>query len=79
MRGLSGEEGLRGRAEESEEGAEAGVCEDGVEKEEGVKTRRRRGGERALKEIQSFLMNCVVMLLGGCLYVIIQIVVLYTS
>ena len=34
MRGLSGEEGLRGRAEESEEGAEAGVCEDGVEKEE---------------------------------------------
>ena len=34
MRGLSGEEGLRGRAEESEEGAEAGVCENGVEKEE---------------------------------------------
>ena len=34
MRGLSGEEGLRGRAEESEVGAEAGVCEDGVEKEE---------------------------------------------
>jgi len=34
VRGLSGEEGLRGRAEESEEGAEAGVCEDGVEKEE---------------------------------------------
>ena len=34
MRGLSGEEGLRGRAEESEEGVEAGVCEDGVEKEE---------------------------------------------
>lgn len=26
-------------------GAEAGVCEDGVEKEEGVKTRRRRGGK----------------------------------